>query len=547
MRTRLALMVLLPGTLALAFVPAPAPAQPPVPAQPARPAGLDAVPTDSFAFFTVNVGKLWDTPNFKPLREWFAAQKIGPTDEAFGVPAADIERFTVFVTSPTNAESSLMVLVTTKQPYNEAKVLKALQVENRDRDVRRAGRAIRTHGDAFEMLVFADDRTLLFVSKMRDGTTLAEYLGQLIAKKTDGPLAEALADAGKHDIAFAIDARPLGALFEVDRAKELTPFLALFKSRTITFAADFDKTARGALKLTFADGADAKRAAPVLKEGAAELVATAEKELEKRKDKMDALERYFLETAVTVLKAAKFETDGANVFALAEVPYSDAVAKFTAALPKSYIVAINSAKGQNNLKQLALAMLNYSDAYGVYASDSAPPANKPLAYSWRVQILPFIEQANLYQQLVLQKPWDDPANLAVLEKAEMPKAFEIPGRPAPKGHTYFRVFSLPKNAKGKDRPFLTEGQLGPKVVEITDGTSNTFMIVEAREAVPWYKPDVLGYDGVLPLPPLGDKGSDKFLVAFADGSTRVMRRDKLDEKTLRALITIQGGEVIKLP
>ncbi len=61
-------------------------AQPP--AQPAKPAALDAVPTDSFAFLTVNAGKLWDNPSFAPLREWFTAQKIGPTDEVFGVPPA---------------------------------------------------------------------------------------------------------------------------------------------------------------------------------------------------------------------------------------------------------------------------------------------------------------------------------------------------------------------------------------------------------------------------------------------------------------------------
>jgi hypothetical protein len=73
------------------------------------------------------------------------------------------------------------------------------------------------------------------------------------------------------------------------------------------------------------------------------------------------------------------------------------------------------------------------------------------------------------------------------------------------------------------------------------------MIVEAGEAVPWYKPDVLGYDGVLPLPQLGDKAADRFLAAMGDGSVRVLKPSKLDEKTLRALITIQGGEVITLP
>ena len=69
------------------------------------------------------------------------------------------------------------------------------------------------------------------------------------------------------------------------------------------------------------------------------------------------------------------------------------------------------------------------------------------------------------------------------------------------------------------------------------------MIVEAGEAVPWYKPDVLAYDGKLPLPQLGDKDAETFWVVFADGSVRKIKR-KLDEKTLRALITINGNEVV---
>ncbi|HSQ56602.1 MAG TPA: hypothetical protein VLM40_12740, partial [Gemmata sp.] len=76
--------------------------------------------------------------------------------------------------------------------------------------------------------------------------------------------------------------------------------------------------------------------------------------------------------------------------------------------------------------------------------------------------------------------------------------------------------------------------------------SNTFMIVEAREAVPWYKPDVLAYDGKLPLPQLGAKGADEFFVAFCDGSVRKLKPSKLGENKLRALITIQGGEVVQI-
>jgi hypothetical protein len=543
MRTRVTFLCALFAVI-FALPSVPAPAQPP--AQPAKPAGLDAVPTDSFAFLTVNAGKLWENPNFKPMRDWFAAQKTGPTEELFGLFPADLDRVTVCF--PT-MDRATFLLVTTKKPYNEAKLLKALAADKGDpRDPRPVKNTFRTANREFPFVVLVDDRTLLFLSDSHDdGMAMASLLGQLLAKKADGPLAAALADAGKHDIALGVDLRPFAALAEFAGNKNLSPYLALLKARTVTFAANFDKTARCSFKLAFADEADAKRAAPVLKEGITELIGYFEKEVAGDKDRLSPTDRLYSESAAAVLKVAKVEQEGKNVFAVADVPYQDAVAKFAVALPKSYSAAVGSAKGQNNLKQLALAMHNFDAAYGFFPGDVLPFGNMPQPWSWRVQILPFLEQDNLYRQLDTTKAWDDPANLKKLEAMPMPKVFEIPGRPAPKGYTYFRVFSLPKNAKGKERPWLVEGQKGPPIAAITDGTSNTLMIVEAGEAVPWYKPDVLAYDGKLPLPQLGDKTADRFLAAMGDGSVRILKPSKLGEKTLRALITIQGGEAVNLP
>lgn len=543
MRTRLALLTVLLFGFALSF--APASAQPPVPGK--SPA-LAAVPTDCFAFLTINVGKLHDAPGFKPLRDWFAAQKVGPTDDLFGLPAADLDRATLFM--PGADMKSPVLVVTTRKPYNEARVLKALWGEHPDGPGQRwrSGSAVKTRNPDWPIVVLVDDRTLLFLPDAHHGEgSLAPLVGQLVAKKADGALATALADAEKHDFALAIDTRSLAAQIGLDRDREFAPYSALFKARTVTFAADFDKTARGALKLSFADDADARRAAPVLKEGISTLTELFEKEAARGKDRIDAPTRLVLDTGLGVLKAAKVEAQGTNVFATADVPYQDAVAKLVAALPKEYSAAVNSSKGSNNLKQLGIAMHNFHDQNSGLPGDVLPFGMTPPAWSWRVQILPHIEQENLYRQLDFTKAWDAPENLKKLEAMEMPKVFEIPGRPAPKGHTYLRIFTRPKNAKGTERPLLREGEKGPGFVAITDGTSNTLMIVEAGEAVPWYKPDVLAYDGNLPLPQLGAKGADRFLALFCDGSVRTLRPSKLGEKTLRALITPQGGEVFTLP
>jgi hypothetical protein len=527
---------------------APAPAQPPAPVPPKdlKPSGLSAVPTDSFAFFTLNVSRVLDKPGFKPLLEWFALQEIGPTDELFGLPAEELDRVTYLVPQATR-KMKFLVLVTTRKPYNEVQLLKALKADEREnrRDPSRLGRAVQIRADDYRIVVLVDDRTLMFLTEPPDDLMFAALLGQFLAKKTDGPLAAALADASKHDFAAAADLRPLARLLERDAAGVEIPYGALLKAHTATVALTFDKTAQLSVKLAFANAGDARRAAPVLEEAGAYLAKEYEGEL--RRKGLPPAERLVSEYAVGVLKAAKVETNGTTVSATADVPYVEAVAKIAAALPKSYTEFVTNTRAENNLKQLGIAIHAHHDAFGFCPGDVVTFGNKPTAMSWRVQILPFLEQDRLYQQLDMMKPWDDPANLKVLEKVPMPKVFELPGRPAPKGHTYFRMFSLPKNAKGKDRPWLVEGERGPTVAQVTDGLSNTLLIVEAGEAVPWYKPDVLAYDGKLPVPPLGDKATGRFFVALGDGSTRVMQRDKLDEKTLRALITIAGGEVIKLP
>jgi hypothetical protein len=78
---------------------------------------------------------------------------------------------------------------------------------------------------------------------------------------------------------------------------------------------------------------------------------------------------------------------------------------------------------------------------------------------------------------------------------------------------------------------------------VTDGTSNTFMVIDAREEVPWAAPQELPFDPKKPLPPLGAPGRQLFLALLGDGSVRAIAHG-LAEETLKAYITRNGGEVI---
>jgi len=77
--------------------------------------------------------------------------------------------------------------------------------------------------------------------------------------------------------------------------------------------------------------------------------------------------------------------------------------------------------------------------------------------------------------------------------------------------------------------------------------SKTLLVVEAAEPVPWTKPEDLPYSPDQPLPKLGGLFIKKgFRVMMADGGTRWLP-DDIDEKTIRAMNTWNGGEVFNLP
>jgi hypothetical protein len=154
--------------------------------------------------------------------------------------------------------------------------------------------------------------------------------------------------------------------------------------------------------------------------------------------------------------------------------------------------------------------------------------------SWRVALLPFLEEEGLYRQFKLNEPWDSPHNKRLL--AKMPRVFAPPaGVAAEPGTTYYQVFV------GEHAAFEKHRALG--VQDFPDGLSYTLLIAEAGSAVPWTKPEDLPYAADDPLPRLGGLFRDVFNVAFADGTARSLSKDAPPE-LLRRAITRDGGEAL---
>ena len=68
----------------------------------------------------------------------------------------------------------------------------------------------------------------------------------------------------------------------------------------------------------------------------------------------------------------------------------------------------------NNIRQIALALLNYRQANGCFPPAYIVDKNGRPAHSWRVLILPYLEGQTLYQQYNFNEPWDGPNNKKLL-------------------------------------------------------------------------------------------------------------------------------------
>ena len=184
----------------------------------------------------------------------------------------------------------------------------------------------------------------------------------------------------------------------------------------------------------------------------------------------------------------------------------------------------------NNLKQIALAVHVHEADKGTFPADITDKTGKPLL-SWRVAILPYIEQLALHQKFKLDEPWDSANNKPLAETVI--KIYTAPRGKSDTGYTFYQSFS----GTG-----AVMGGKALKFTDITDGTSNTFMVVEAGDAVPWSKPADVAFDAKKPLPKLGGIFDGDFNVAFCDGSVRYVKKGVKDE-ILKKYITIAGAEL----
>ena len=500
---------------------------------PAKPGAseLALVPADGLAVVSVRFADLWNHAAFKGARDRLvkdAPEFVDEFTKEFGVAPDEVERLTGLLLEP-ESRGGMLAFVTTTKAYDAQKVLGVFGPKAGAEEGIKQRRAYAWwHGRAVALL---DERTLVVGAKEE-----VESLLKRDAPK-DGPLAAALREAaGKHLVVVGVDAETVAKTAPKDLPPAAAALKPLLKARSALLTVDLGDEATAEARLTFAGESDAKEGEEAVN-AALDLarfgMVTQLQQVKKEKGTTRIVA--LLEDVQAGLRAAKVETKGSAVAATMAVKIDpektgpdliDAVQKVRTAATR-----MNSI---NNLKQLALAAFNYESTYGHFPANAiTDKSGKPLL-SWRVAILPYIEQDKLYKEFHLDEPWDSDHNKKLLDK--MPTLYGFGDDKAAKNHeTHYQGFV------GKGAIF--NGDKGVKITDVTDGTSNTIMLVEAKQAVPWTKPDDVPFDAGKLAPRVGGLFGDIFNAAMCDGSVRSFPLS-IDEDKLRALITINGGEVV---
>lgn len=195
--------------------------------------------------------------------------------------------------------------------------------------------------------------------------------------------------------------------------------------------------------------------------------------------------------------------------------------------------AAQRARSSDNLKRIMVAIHAYHDEKGHAPNNVADKDGNPIL-SWRVRLLPYLDQEALYKQFTLDEPWDGENNKKLL--GQMPDAFRVGFEGKGEAKTHYQGFA------GPGAVFEPGGRLLiPR--SIPDGTTITLGVVEAGPPVEWTKPADIPYEPDQPLPRLDGPFANTFNASTVDGSTYTLRRD-LDESILRFLIERADGHVV---
>lgn len=512
--------------------------------------GSSVVATEYLAFAHVNAKDIIGGELFASVKKAFGgpegekmwAEVEKKAVESIGVKPTDLSSLTAYVTE-LNGDNppKFVAILTADKAFDKAALLKVAGIAGSAPD----SNGFYTGGPG--LIHFADDKTVVALSpELSD-----KYLAGFAKDRSAWPTSAAMAKAAEGHTLFAqvnLDKLPA----EMRNAQELKQFEPLGDAKAATISLDLKrKTLSLNVRGAYADADTAGKAKDKLL-GLVQVAAIGLGQAFGDESKLGAAAPAVKE-AKRAIKDVKIEVNGSDVTLAtsynADFDIGAVVAGLLVPSTEKVREAAARMKSSNNLKQIGIALHSYNDvnqilpihAIGkagrpVTAAKAGPvafPGDTPLL-SWRVAILPFIEQEELYKQFKLDEPWDSDHNKKLIEK--MPKTFEVPGgKKAKAGYTFYQMAVGP----GAMPPSRTV------FAAITDGTSNTIAVVEAADAVAWTKPDDVQVEknAANVKKKFGGHFPGGFNVLMWDGSVRFISNTVTD-KTFRDALTPNGGEVL---
>jgi hypothetical protein len=478
------------------------------------------------------------------VTEFLQEEMIAAAIKKLGIEPTEVEQIVVLgrMNAKVSAEPSILVSARFTHEVNAKEVLSKFSRGTPVEEIKVRGKTCFRVMNPFAPMAYAPDKNTVVLAGQE-----VEVMKDIVdAGEPKGPLLERLKNADVNsEIVVVVEPGTIANLATIlDAIKKNAPPLVgtyLDAAKTVRGGtANFSLHGPTLLSVVF-DAKDAGSADNLeellqqsLRMAGAGLVVAKQTMPKDMRSTLDPL----LKLADELVDGGKAAKSGSRVTLDFQRPkdLDTAGAAIAGALGKSIVEARSAARRtqqMNNMKQVTLAMLMYEQIH-----QSFPPAviekdGKPLL-SWRVAILPFLEEDVLYKQFHLDEAWNSPHNLAVAKK--MPAVFQSPESPKT-GKTRVMLFT------GKGAAF--DGGKKIAVADIRDGMSNTILCVEAGadKAVPWTKPEDLPFDEEKPLATLGTISPQGLIAAFFDGHVEQL---KVDNKTLKALITPDGNEVIDL-
>jgi hypothetical protein len=205
--------------------------------------------------------------------------------------------------------------------------------------------------------------------------------------------------------------------------------------------------------------------------------------------------------------------------------------------------AARAAQCACNLCQIKLALLNYHEVYGSFPPAYVADATGKPMHSWRVLILPFLEQSTLYASYRMDEPWDGPNNRLLIP--HRPNIFQCPSRRPSLDLTSYVAIVGPNTA--------FPGSGTTKLGDIHDGPASTILVAEVSNVdIAWTEPRDLDAETMSwtiddpKRPSISSPHPSGPAVVFADASYRRLGTYHPPE-ALKAMTTINGGEHVDPP